>query len=511
MARVAVASLVALLVGVLAAVPAAGQETACVTDATGDVDADMPGVADERAPRADVVEACATYSETSLSFTVEMDEPTDPATDPNWGLSASNVWLDVDGDGEDEFQINYGAFDEGPRVSVIDRLGMVQTCIPLGTGFDGTRLAFVHVPPSCIGAPPQVALWRAGMSYGDAENGSPRFEDETAPAGPLVRADTPEPVLALAGDDTVDATIAWSQATVPAGGAPTVLLARDDEFADALASGPLQALLSAPLLLTGGEALDARVVAELERLGASTVFILGGTAAVSQAVEDDLRARVDTVDRIAGATRLETAAAIAGGFYAGSRRALVVRAFAGPDPTQAFADSLAAGSWGAAERFPVLLTETAQLSATTGDALDGYDRAVVVGGEAAVGGQVVADLEALGLDASRVAGAERAATAQAVADALGLHGPEVATRVVLVDGTRADSWAPGFAAALHTSGVGATPVVLSSGATLPAATEAWLSGHGAGDPPTLVCAPFVAAAACETAAALLASLGPGSR
>jgi putative cell wall-binding protein len=64
----------------------------------------------------------------------------------------------------------------------------------------------------------------------------------------------------------------------------TVVLARADVYADALVAAPLARRLSAPILLTGSDGLDARVAQELGRLNAHRVFVMGGTAALSEQV-----------------------------------------------------------------------------------------------------------------------------------------------------------------------------------------------------------------------------------
>jgi putative cell wall-binding protein len=136
----------------------------------------------------------------------------------------------------------------------------------------------------------------------------------------------PDPGTRLDAGDTVEAALAWSRYAVPDGGAPTVLLARDDDFADALASGGMQGALRAPLLLTPSAQLDPRVDAELDRVGAERVVILGGRAAVSAEVE---RSLTDSGRSVA-------------------------RAFGDPaDPTRGFADSLGAGALSATTGWPL--------------------------------------------------------------------------------------------------------------------------------------------------------------
>ncbi|HBI55793.1 MAG TPA: hypothetical protein DDY38_03070, partial [Firmicutes bacterium] len=64
-------------------------------------------------------------------------------------------------------------------------------------------------------------------------------------------------------------------------GAQTVVLARGDDYADALAGVPLAYQLNAPILLTHTNRLITSTKDEIIRLGANKVIILGGTGAVS--------------------------------------------------------------------------------------------------------------------------------------------------------------------------------------------------------------------------------------
>ncbi|MBO1911519.1 cell wall-binding repeat-containing protein, partial [Microvirga sp. 3-52] len=93
--------------------------------------------------------------------------------------------------------------------------------------------------------------------------------------------------------------------------ADTVILARGDNFADALAGVPLAHSVDAPILLTQTKKLTEGVLEEIERLGASIVIVLGGESAVSETVENKLSKANLTVERASGANRFATAAAIA--------------------------------------------------------------------------------------------------------------------------------------------------------------------------------------------------------
>jgi putative cell wall-binding protein len=304
----------------------------------------------------------------------------------------------------------------------------------------------------------------------------------------------PAPARRLAAVDNVEAALVWSRLAYP-DGAPVALLGRADVFADALAASAAQGALGGPLLLTGGAGLDRDVAAELRRLGVRRVHILGGEAAVSGAVESALARAGYTVTRAAGRSRIETAVALAADVLPAADTAILTRAFgAGGDPSQAFADALAVGGWAAQRRWPVLLTHGDALSPATRTYLQaaGIRTVHLVGGTAAVGAGVADELTSLGLAVTRVAGDDRAGTAAAVATRRGLAEP---TAAILLDGRRADAWAPGLAAATFAADR-AAPVLLTSGAALPPASRSWLSTAGT-RPLPLVCAPYTHHRACS--------------
>lgn len=110
-------------------------------------------------------------------------------------------------------------------------------------------------------------------------------------------------------------------------------------FADALAVAPLSAEGGRPLLLVGRDFVPDRVRQFLEIEGRENVFItiVGGEQAVSAAVEEELRTLAERVDRVAGATRYETASLLydVGSFIPPAERWLATGV--------AYPDALAAG------------------------------------------------------------------------------------------------------------------------------------------------------------------------
>jgi hypothetical protein len=126
-------------------------------------------------------------------------------------------------------------------------------------------------------------------------------------------------VQRIFGQDAIETSIAVAHAEFPRNGsAHSVVLARSDYFADALAGGPLAAANDAPLLITPGatqsQTLDPRVFSEIQRVvpHGRTVFVLGGPLALASSIDDALRGVGYLVTRVHGANQFATAVAIAG-------------------------------------------------------------------------------------------------------------------------------------------------------------------------------------------------------
>lgn len=302
----------------------------------------------------------------------------------------------------------------------------------------------------------------------------------------------------LSASDNVGAALAWSGETFAPGTAPQVLLARDDLFADSLASGAAQARIDAPLLLTGDGVVDPRVFIELQRLGADRVVILGGDVALSESIDTQLEAAGYDTERVFGITRVETAIAVTDRFFPAATRAIIARAFEDDEPTQAFADSLATGAFSASTNLPVLYSEIQTLSPSTREFLQSSHIAQVTlaGGADALSPAVAEEIRALGIEVVRVEGSNRFSTATAMAGGRGFASAGRAERVILTEGASPDAWADGFSAAMQAAGSGA-PLVLSDNGDLPAETRAYLAD--AEGRIALVCGPFVQASACTAA------------
>jgi putative cell wall-binding protein len=199
---------------------------------------------------------------------------------------------------------------------------------------------------------------------------------------------------------------------------------------------------------------------------ASVLALIASPASATSAV---------TQKRLSGLDRYATAAAVAENAYPSASKAILVSG-------ESFADALSsaglAGSLGA----PIFLTQQAALPAVTAAAMGrvlGSSKAIyVVGGEAAVGAGVVTTLTGLGYTVTRLSGADRYATAAAVATkstamaSIGTMSGIVTC--ILVSGI---GYADGLAAGPLAVG-NKMPILLTDPNTLSAATTTAITANG---------------------------------
>ncbi|MEW4309171.1 cell wall-binding repeat-containing protein [Rossellomorea marisflavi] len=186
-----------------------------------------------------------------------------------------------------------------------------------------------------------------------------------------------------------------------------VVLARGNNFPDALAGGPLAQYYKAPILLTNGKKLTAVSKKEIQRLKAKKVVLLGGEGAISNGVASELKKMGVTVERVGGKNRYETAAAIAKKIP--STKVVVANG-------KSFADALAVAPYASKNQMPILLTDPKKLPTPTKNAIKGKKSTIVVGGKGAVSDTVMSKLPA----PKRYGGATRYDTAKIIVQQLPL-------------------------------------------------------------------------------------------
>lgn len=228
----------------------------------------------------------------------------------------------------------------------------------------------------------------------------------------VTRVSGPDPALPR---DRFATAAGLSQASFGEAGA--AVIARADDYPDALASAALAEQIGGPVLLSTTEQMPGATVRELVRLGASRVVLVGGTGALGDSVAAQARAMGLDVERLAGPTRFDTAAVIA-------RRVGSFEGEAFLATGENFADALSGSGPSAFLTRPILLTSQGALPEVTASALRdlGIDRLTILGGDAAVADDVERELTASGIRTVRAAGVDRWATSVALAAAMQAEG-----------------------------------------------------------------------------------------
>ncbi len=163
---------------------------------------------------------------------------------------------------------------------------------------------------------------------------------------------TPDPGV-IGGNDRIETAIKISKKYYDK--AKTVIVVRHDLFPDSMTASVLAKLKDAPILLNPTNKLDARVGAEIKRLGAEEVIIVGGPDSVSERVREELKAydKDKNVERVAGVDRYGTSEMVA-------RRVTGItgKKYTGVVASgQVFPDALSVGTFASREAYPILLVK----------------------------------------------------------------------------------------------------------------------------------------------------------
>jgi YVTN family beta-propeller protein len=173
------------------------------------------------------------------------------------------------------------------------------------------------------------------------------------------------------------------------------------------------------------------------------------------------------VSRRSGADRFATATAISGAAYDTHGADAVVLA-----RSDTYPDALVGAPFAASKNAPLLYTSGAALPASTAAeiirVLAPGKTVYLLGGASAIPASIATQLTGMGYVVSRISGADRFATAVAVADAMG----DPSTVFLATAANYADALAAGPAAA-HATGV----ILLTNGTTMAPATTAYLAAH----------------------------------
>ncbi len=282
--------------------------------------------------------------------------------------------------------------------------------------------------------------------------------------------DVPPPTVTverLAGDDRYATASSLSESTF-APGVPVAYIATGRNFPDGLAAGPIAARAGGPVLPVDVNSIPPAVAAELQRLRPQRIVVVGSTGVVSAAVEAALAAYTSgPVQRVAGANRYSTAAALSEAFAPGVG---IVYVATGSN----FPDALAGGPLAARNGSPMLLVSTKSIPDATAAALQRLrpGRIVILGSTGVVSSGVETLLRSYTSGTvSRLAGSDRYATAAVIAKqfgssatvmlSTGLNFPDALSAVPIADRENA-------------------PMLLTSGTCVTSATENARASLGAG-------------------------------
>lgn len=139
---------------------------------------------------------------------------------------------------------------------------------------------------------------------------TPYQDDPDFPWTHVATNDGNKHLFRVAGTDRVATAIKLMNASTKHWG-PTVILARSDDFADALAAAPLADVKDAPILLSKpGSSIDSRVLNAI-KYKFRNVILLGGTGVFTEGARAQLEGMGKYVTRMRGIDRYETAVGIA--------------------------------------------------------------------------------------------------------------------------------------------------------------------------------------------------------
>jgi len=209
----------------------------------------------------------------------------------------------------------------------------------------------------------------------------------------------------IAGNDRYETSVAEGSTAFPTGSSVVIVSGAQQNLVDGLVAGPLGFAKQAPVLVVAPTSVPTVVANDIKARAATTAWIVGGMGAVTPAVSTQLRdLGVTTVNRLSGANRYETAAAVALQVTAPTHEVIVASGLS-------LVDAVAASGPAARLNRPILLVSKNSVPLATASALKtlSITGATVVGGPGVISATAVSALKLV--STPRVAGDDRFATA----------------------------------------------------------------------------------------------------
>lgn len=216
----------------------------------------------------------------------------------------------------------------------------------------------------------------------------------------------------LAGEDRFETAVEISKSGWKTG-ANTVIIARYDDYADALVSSTLARAQNAPILLTRSNSLNNQTKKEISRLKAKNVILIGGKVAISDKVINELKKMNLKVERVGGEDRFETAALIGDKLGKSSDKAIIVFGFN-------FPDALAVAPYAAKNGIPIYLTKKDKLPDVTYNKIKNKKKNYIIGFEEVISKSVADKIP----NAQRIGGEDRFETSANIVQTLEKSGSD---------------------------------------------------------------------------------------
>lgn len=254
-----------------------------------------------------------------------------------------------------------------------------------------------------------------------------------------------------------------------------VILARGDDFPDALAGAPLAAKLKAPILLTHSSFLTEATEKEIIRLSPQEVFMLGSNNAISWQTEMDLTTKCSIpsskIHRLGGDDRYQTALLIVKYL----KEASFISDTAIIATGENFPDALSASNISSYLHMPIILTQQDYLPDIVKNNLKelGIKKTIIVGGTLAVSETISLWLQENGFSPMRINGQNRYETARKIAD----YTTESKTKPENILIATGENFPDALSAGPYAANKGSTLVLLSKYNELPQDTADFLNLH----------------------------------
>lgn len=281
----------------------------------------------------------------------------------------------------------------------------------------------------------------------------------TAPAANTSYAQeiSPPKVSRISGKDRRDTAIEISKYIKDK---ETVIIARDDHYADALSGSSLEG--NPAIFLVNKRVSPSTVINRIKEISPKRIILLGSDAAISKQQEQIFINSFgrDKITRIEGKNRYETSAKI--NEVSGKNTFVIASG-------ENYPDALSAGSYAESKNAGILLSRQKSLPNSVKNLLSSTDNKspVLIGGEAALSASIANELQRLGQKPSRIYGSNRYETAVSLAKSSPSDVIFIASGENFPDALAASSLASEYKA----------PILLSGKDRLPSSVENYLKSN----------------------------------